>query len=127
VARSNDPRLNCKGLAQAAQAESASAYWSINTKLVEPTVAKVSTAILQHALSIALVGIHPLAGVPGLPVATMPAVEPSTRLVQYCVPQDDDPNPYRLYCRRDAAKPYRSETGEHAKDMANITIARQMQ
>ena len=29
-------------------------------KLVEPTVAKVKTAILQHALSIALVGIHAL-------------------------------------------------------------------
>ena len=85
----------------------------------EPTVAKVKTAILQHALSIALVGIHTLGGVPGLPVATRPAGEPPTRSVQYCVPQDDDPNFYRFYCRRDAAKPYRSETG--------ATIARQMQ
>ena len=88
-------------------------------ELVEPTVAKVKTAILQHALSIALVGIHALGGVPGLPVATTPAREPSTRSVQYCVPQDDDPDFYRIYCRRDAAKPYRSETG--------ATIARQMQ
>jgi hypothetical protein len=90
-------------------------------------VAKVKPAILQHALSIALVGIHALGGVPGLPVATTPAREPSTRSVQYCVPQDDDLNSYRFYCRRDAAKPYRPETGEHAKDMPTITIARQMQ
>jgi hypothetical protein len=90
-------------------------------------VAKVKTAILQYALTIALVGMRALGGMPGLPVATTPAGEPSTRSVQYCVPQDDDPNPYRLYCRRDAAKPYRSETGQHAKDMASITIARQMQ
>jgi hypothetical protein len=90
-------------------------------------VAKVKTAILQHALSIALVGIHALGGMPGLPVATTPAGEPSTRSVQYCVPQDDDPNPYRLYCGRDAAKPYRSEAGEHAKDTLSITIVRQMQ
>ena len=80
--------MNCKELAEAA---SAPTYWSINTKLVEPTVAKVKTAILQHALSIALVGIHALGGVPGLPAATTPAGEPSTRSVQYCVPQDDDP------------------------------------
>jgi hypothetical protein len=83
-------------------------------------------AILQYALSIVLVGIHAFGGVPGLPVATTPTGEPSTRSVQYCVPQDDDPNPYRFYCRRDAAKPYRSKTGEHAKDMPSITIARQM-
>ena len=119
--------MNCKGLARATQAASAPTYWSINTKLDEPTVAKVKTVILQHALSIALVGMHALAAVPGLPVATTPADEPSTRLVQYCVPQDDDPNPYRLYCGRDTAKPYRSEAGEHAKDMPSITIARQMQ
>jgi hypothetical protein len=112
------------GLAEAA---SAPAYWSINTKLVEPTVAKVKTAILRHALSIALVGVHALGGVPGLPVATTPAGKPSTRSVQYCVPQDDDPNSYRFYCRRDAAKPYRSEAGEHAKDMPTITIANHMQ
>jgi hypothetical protein len=31
-----------------------------HTKLIEPTVAKVKTAILQHALSIALVDIHAL-------------------------------------------------------------------
>jgi hypothetical protein len=112
--------LNCKGLARANQAAaSAPAYWSINTKLGEPTVAKVKLAILQHALSIALAGIHALAAVPGLPEATTPAVEPSTRSVQYCVPQDDDPDFYRIYCRRDTAKPYRSETG--------ATIARQMQ
>ena len=86
----------------------------------------MKTAILQYALSIALVGIHALGGVPGVPVATTPAGEPSTRSVQYCVPQDDDPNSYRLYCRRDAAKPYRSEAGKHAKDMPTITIARQM-
>ena len=119
--------MNCKGLARATQAASAPAYWSINTKLVEPTVAKVKTAILQHALSIALVGIHALAAVPGLPVATTPAREPSTRSVQYCVPQDDDADFYRFYCRRDAAKPHRSEAEEHAKDMPTITIARQMQ
>jgi hypothetical protein len=116
--------LNCKGLANAA---SASAYWSINTKLVEPTVAKVKTAILQHALSIALVGTHALGGVPGLPAATTPAGEPSTRSVQYCVPQDDDPNFYRFYCRRDAAEPYRFEAEERAKGMPTCTIARQMQ
>jgi len=87
----------------------------------------MKSAILQCTLSIALVGIHALAGMPGLPVATTPADEPSTRSVQYCVPQDDDPNPYRLYCGRDAAKPYRSEAGEHSKDMPSITIARQMQ
>jgi len=109
-------RLNCKGLARTTQAASAPASWPINTKLVEPTVAKVKTAILQHALSIALVGIHALGGAPGLPAATMPAGEPSTRSVQYCVPQDDDPNFYRFYCRRDAAKPYRSEAEEHAKN-----------
>jgi hypothetical protein len=119
--------LNCKGLARATQAASAPAYWSINTKLIEPTVAKVKTAILQHALSIALVGIHALGGVPGLPAATTPAGEPSTRSVQYCVPQDDDPNSYRFYCRRDAAKPYRSEAEAHAKDIPTSTIARQMQ
>jgi hypothetical protein len=79
-------------------------------------VANVKTAILQHALSIALVGIHALGGVSGLPVATTPAGEPSTRSVQYCVPQDDDPNFYRVCCRRDAAKPYRSEAEEHAKN-----------
>ena len=79
-------------------------------------MANVKTAILQHALSIALVGIHALGGVPGLPVATTPAGEPSTRSVQYCVPQDDDPNSYRFCCRRDAAKPYRSEAEEHAKN-----------
>jgi hypothetical protein len=87
----------------------------------------MKSAILQCTLSIALVGIHALGGMPGLPVATTPADEPSTRSVQYCVPQDDDPNPYRLYCRRDTGKPYRSEAGEHAKDMPSITIARQMQ
>jgi hypothetical protein len=87
----------------------------------------VKTAKLQYALSIALVSTHALGGMPGLPVATTPAGEPSTRSVQYCVRQDDDPNPYRFYCRRDAAKPYRSETEEHAKDMPSITIARQMQ
>ena len=119
--------MNCKGLARATQADSAPASWPINTKLVEPTVAKVKTAILQHALSIALVGTHALGGVPGLPVATTPAGEPSTRLVQYCVPQDDDPNSYRFYCRRDAAKPYRSEAEAHAKDIPTSTIARQMQ
>jgi hypothetical protein len=119
--------LNRKELARATQAASAPTYRSINTKLVEPTVAKVKTAILQHALSIALVGIHALGGVPGLPVATTPAGEPSTRSVQYCMPPDDDPNFYRFYCRRDAAKPYRSEAGERAKDMPTITIARQMQ
>ena len=119
--------MNCKGLARTTQAASAPASWPINTKLVEPTVAKMKPAILQHALSIALVGIHALGGAPGLPEATMPAGEPSTRSVQYCVPQDDDPNSYRVYCRRDAAKPYRSEAGEHAKDMPTITIARQMQ
>lgn len=95
-------------------------------ELVEPTVAKVRTAMLRHALSIALVGIHALAGVPGLPVATTFAGEPSTRSVQYCVPQDDDPNSHGLYCRRHAAKPYRSEAGEHARDTPTITIARQM-
>ena len=116
--------MNSNGLTEAA---SALAYWSTNTKLVGPTVAKVKTAILQHALSIALVGIHALGGVPGLPVATTPAGEPSTRSVQYCVPQDDDPNFYRFYCRRDAAKPYRSEAEEHAKDIPTSTIARQMQ
>ena len=116
--------LELQGVAYAA---SASAYWSINTKLVEPTVAKVKTAILQHALSIALVGTHALGGVPGLPVATTPAGEPSTRSVQYCVPQDDDPDSYRFYCRRDAAKPYRSEAEAHAKDIPTSTIARQMQ
>jgi hypothetical protein len=84
-------------------------------------VAKVKTAILQHALSIALVGIHALGGVPGLPAATTPAGEPSTRSVQYCVPQDDDPN--RFCCRRDAAKPYRSEPEEHAKN-SNCSSAR---
>ena len=114
-------------LQRVAEPASAPAYWSINTKLVEPTVAKVKTAILQHALSIALVGIHALGGVPGLPVATTPAGEPSTRSVQYCVPQDDDPNSYRFYCRRDAAEPYRFEAEEHAKDMPTSTIARQMQ
>jgi hypothetical protein len=88
TARWNDS-VELQGVRQAA---SAPAYWPINTKLVEPTVAKVKTAILQHALSIALVGIHVLGGVPGLPVATTPAGEPSTRSVQYCVPQDDDPN-----------------------------------
>ena len=86
-------------------------------------MAKVKTAILQHALSIALVGTHALGGVPGLPVAG----EPSARSVQYCVPQDDDPNSYRFYCRRDAAKPYRSEAEAHAKDIPTSTIARQMQ
>ena len=96
-------------------------------KLVEPTVAKVKTAILQHALSIALVGIHALGGVPGLPAATTPAGEPSTRSVQYCVPQDDDPNSHRFYCGRNAAKPYRSEAEAHAKDIPTSTIARQMQ
>ena len=116
--------MNSNGLTEAA---SARAYWSTNTKLVEPTVAKVKTAILQHALSFALVGMHALAGVPGLPVASTPAGEPSTRSVQYCVPQDDDPNSYRFYCRRDAAKPYRSEAEEHAKDIPTSTIARQMQ
>ena len=95
-------------------------------KLVEPTVAKVKTAILQHALSIALVGIHALGGVPGLPAATTPAGEPSTRSVQYCVPQDDDPNSHRFYCGRNAAKPYRSEAEAHAKDIPTSTIARQM-
>jgi hypothetical protein len=90
-------------------------------------VAKVKAAILQHALTIALVGTHALAGVPGLPVTTTPAGEPSTRLVQYCVPQDDDPNFFRFYCRRDAAKPYRSEAQEQAKDIPTSTIARQMQ
>ena len=70
-------------------------------------------AILQHALCIALVGIHALAGVPGLPVATAPAREPSTRSVQYCVPQDDDPNFYRVYCRRDAAKPVSIRNGSY--------------
>jgi hypothetical protein len=119
--------LNCKGLARATQAASAPAYWSINTKLVEPTVARVKTAILQHASSIALVGIHALGGVLGLPAATTPAGEPSTRSVQYCVPHDDDPNFFRLYCRRDAAKPYRSEAGEHTKDMPTTTIATQVQ
>ena len=104
----------------------APAYWSINTQLAEPTVAKVKTAILQHALSIALVGIHALGGVPGLPVATTPAGEPSTRSVQYCVPQDDDPNSHRFYCGRNAAKPYRSEAEAHAKDIPTSTIARQM-
>ena len=116
--------MNSNGLTEAA---SAPAYWSTNTNLVEPTVAKVKTARLQHALSIALVGIHTLGGVPGLPVATRPAGEPSTRSVQYCVPQDDDPNFYRFYCRRDAAKPYRSEAEAHAKDIPTSTIARQMQ
>ena len=98
-----------------------------NPGSVSAGLAKVETAILQHALSIALVGIHELAAVPGLPVATTPAREPSTRSVQYCVPQDDDPDFYRIYCRRDAAKPYRSEAGEHAKDMPTITIANHMQ
>ena len=93
-------------------------------KLVEPTVAKVKTAILQHALSIALVGIDVLGGVPGLPAT--PAGEPSTRSVQYCVPQDDDPNSHRFYCGRNAAKPYRSEAETHAKDIPTSTIARQM-
>ena len=96
-------------------------YWSTNTKLVEPTVAKVKTAIVQYALSMALVDIHALAGMPGLPVATTPAGEPSTRSVQYCVPQDDDPNSYRFYCRRNAAKPYRSEAEAHAKDIPTST------
>jgi hypothetical protein len=113
--------IELQGPAQATQAASAPAYWSINTKLVEPTVAKVKLAILQHALSIALAGIHALAAVPGLPVATTPAGEPSTRSVQYCVPQDDDPDFYRIYCRRDAAKPYRSEAEEHAKNIPTIT------
>ena len=116
--------MNCKGLARAGFS---AAYWSINTKLIEPTVAKVKTAILQHALSIALVGIHALGGVPRLLVATTPAGEPSTRSVQYCVPQDDDPNFYRFYCRRDAAEPYRFEAEERAKGMPTSTIARQMQ
>jgi hypothetical protein len=111
--------LNCKGLAWATLAASAPACWPVNTKLVEPTVAKVKTAILQHALTIALVGTHALAGVPGLPVTTTPAGERSTRLVQYCVPQDDDPDFYKVYCRRDAAKPVSIRTG--------ATIARQMQ
>ena len=116
--------MNCKGLAEPA---SAPAYWSINTKLIEPTVAKVKTAILQHALSIALVGIHALGGVPRLLVATTPAGEPSTRSVQYCVPQDDDSNISRFYCRRNAANPNRSEAGEHAKDIPTSAVTRQMQ
>jgi hypothetical protein len=62
-------------------------------------VAKVKIAMLQHALSIAVVGIHALGGVPGLSVATTPAGEPSTRFVQYCVPRDHDLNFGRLYCR----------------------------
>jgi hypothetical protein len=78
-----------------------------------PTVAKVKTAILQHALSIALVGIHTLGGVPGLPVAARPAGKPPTRSVQYCVPQDDDPDFYRVYCRRDTAKPVSIRNGSY--------------
>ena len=105
--------MNCKGLARTTQAASAPASWPINTKLVEPTVAKVKTAILQHALSIALVGIHALGGAPGLPAATTLAGEPSTRSVQYCVPQDNDPNFYRVYCRRDAAKPVSIRNGSY--------------
>ena len=96
-------------------------------ELVEPAVAKVKTAILQHALSIALVGTHALGGVPGLPVATTPAGEPSTRSVQYCVPPDDNPNSHRFYCGRNAAKPYRSEAEAHTKDIPTSTISRQMQ
>ena len=112
--------------AWATLAASAPACWPVTTKLVEPTVAKVKTAILQHALTIALVGTHALGGMPG-PLASTPAGEPSTRSVQYCVPQDDDPDFYRFYCRRDAAKPHRSEAKKHTKDMPTITIARQMQ
>ena len=85
------------------------------------------TALELQGVAYALVGIHALAAVPGLPVATPPAGEPSTRSVQYCVPQDDDPDSYRFYCRRDAAKPYRSEAEAHAKDMPTSTIATQMQ
>ena len=95
-------------------------------ELVEPTVAKVKTAILQRALSIALVGIHALGGVPGLPVATTPAGEPSTRSVQYCVPQDDDSNISRFYCRRNAANTNQSEAGAHAKDIPTSAVTRQM-
>jgi hypothetical protein len=93
-----------------------------HTKLVEPTAAKMKTAILRHTVSIALVVMYAPEGLPGLPVATTPAGEASTRSVQYCVPQDDDPNFYRFYCRRDAAKPHRSEAEEHAKDTPTSTI-----
>jgi hypothetical protein len=112
--------------AWATLAASAPACWPVNTKLVEPTVAKVKTAILQHALTIALVGTHALGGMPG-PLATTPAGEPSTRSVQYCVPQDDDSNISRFYCRRNAANPNRSEAGEHAKDIPTSAVTRQMQ
>jgi hypothetical protein len=82
----------------------------------------VKIAMLQHALSIAVVGIHALGGVPGLSVATTPAGEPSIRFVQYCVPRDHDLNFGRLYCRGDTAKPYPSEAEERAKDMPTIPI-----
>jgi hypothetical protein len=59
--------------------------------------------------------------------SVVPKVELLSQVAQYCVPPDDDPNSYRRYCRRDAAKPYRSEAGEPAKNMPTITIARQMQ
>ena len=83
--------------------------------------------MLEHTSRLGLVGLLALGASDHGPGSVGPKVELLSQVAQYCVPPDDDPNSYRLYCRSDAAKPYRSQAGEPAKDSPTITIARQMQ
>jgi hypothetical protein len=83
--------------------------------------------MLEYTSRLGLVALLALGASDHGPGSVGPKVELLSQVAQYCVPQNDDPNSHRLYCRRDAAWPHRSEAGEHAKDMPTITIAGQMQ
>jgi hypothetical protein len=58
---------------------------------------------LHYASTIALAGMLALGDTDGGPRPAPPRIESLSRVTQYCVPPEDDPSPYRLYCRMDMA------------------------
>ena len=58
---------------------------------------------LHYASTIGLAGILALAHPDAGPRPASPRIEPLSRVTQYCVPPEDDPSAYRLYCRMDMA------------------------
>lgn len=60
--------------------------------------ADMQMKMLPCASTLALTGMLALAHTDGGPRPASPRIEPLSRVTQYCVPPEDDPNPYRLYC-----------------------------
>ena len=56
---------------------------------------------LPYASTLALAGMLALGDTDGGPRPAQPRIESLSRVTQYCVPPEDDPSPYRFYCRMD--------------------------